>query len=97
MNKGGRRCGEPEEDVPWMPRVADLPEGICQDILLFRLECDVKFDHGAGRWGAQTLPVGWNSIPGVLDQCFILSFEGCREVGEENGNEEGPMPVVLHD
>jgi hypothetical protein len=103
VNKGKQRCGE--EDVPWMPRVADLVEGICQDTLPFGLERYVKIDPGTGGWVAQTLPVDWDSIPGVLDHHFIPSFTGRREVGEEHSNKEGkhrePVPlagrVVLHE
>jgi hypothetical protein len=97
VNKGERTCGE--ENVPWMPRVADLVEGICQVILPFWLERNIKFDPGAGGWVAQTLPVYWNGIPGVLDQHFTPRSEGRGEVGEEHGNEEGKHrePVVLHE
>jgi hypothetical protein len=71
-----------------MPRVADLGDGVNQGTLPFGPECNVEVDPGAGGWVAQTLPVDWNGMPGVLDLHVIPRFEGRREVGEEHGGEE---------
>ena len=49
-----------------MSGVADLGEGINQGALPFGLECNVEPDRGAGGRVAQTFPVDWNGIPGVL-------------------------------
>ena len=45
---------------------------------------------------AQTLPVDWDSMPGVLNQHVIPIFEGHSEVCEEHGSEEAKRrePVV---
>jgi hypothetical protein len=83
-----------------MSRVADLVEGIGQGTLPVGLECDVDVDSGTSRWVAQTLPVDWSGIPGVLDPHVIPRYDGSREVGEgcDNG-EEGKRrePVVSHE
>ena len=50
-----------------MLRVADLGQGINQGNFLFKLECNVECDQGAGRWVALILPVDWEGIPGVFD------------------------------
>jgi hypothetical protein len=84
-----------------MPRVADLGDGVNKGVLPFGPECNVQVDPATGGWVAQTLPVDWNGIPGVLDLYVIPRFEGCREVGEEHGGEEEehrvPVPVVSHE
>ena len=50
-----------------MPGVANLGEGLNQGAPPFGLKCNVEPDRGAGGWVAQTLPVFWDGIPGVLD------------------------------
>ena len=54
-----------------MAGVADFGEGVNQRALPFGLECNIELGRGAGGWVAQTLPVDWNSIPGVLDPHVI--------------------------
>ena len=70
--------------MPWMPRVADLGDSVDQSALPFGPECNVQGDSGAGGWVAQTLPVDWDGIPGLLDLHVIPRFEGRREAGEEH-------------
>jgi hypothetical protein len=81
-----------------MPRVADLVEGVNQYALLFGLECDIEVNGGTGGCVAQSLPVDWNGMPGVLDLHVIPRFDGRREVSEEHGSEEGEgrEPVETH-
>jgi len=63
------------------------------------LECNVEVDGGAGGRVAQILPVGWSGIPGMFRTDVIPRYEGCREVGEGHGGEEGERrePVVSHE
>ena len=49
-----------------MPGVANLGDGVNQGALPFGHECNVERDRGAGGWVAQTLPVDWKGVPGVL-------------------------------
>ena len=51
--------------------IADFEESINQRALPFGLECNIELGRGAGGRVAQTLPVDWNSIPGVLDPHVI--------------------------
>jgi hypothetical protein len=87
-----------EEDVPWVPRIADLGDGINQCTLPFGAECNMEVDSCAGGWVAQTLPVYWNGMPGVLHRHVIPGFKGRHEVGEEHSSEEEEYgdPVVPH-
>ena len=55
------------EDVPCMLRVADLGDGVNQGILPVRLEYNMEVNSGASGWVAQSFPVYWNGMPGVLD------------------------------
>ena len=71
-----------EVDVPWMPRVADLGEGVSQGSLLFGYECDVEVYHLPGVRVSQTLPVGGSVIPGMLDPHLIPMYGGRHEFGE---------------
>ena len=48
-------------------RVADLVKGVNKGTPTVELECNVEFDHCLGGCIAETLPVGWNAIPGMLD------------------------------
>ena len=66
-----------------MFRVADLVKGVNQGTFPVGLQCDVEFDHRPGGRVADTLPVGRNRIPGVLDQHLIpVDYGGRREVCE---------------
>lgn len=73
-----------EEDVPWMLRVAEFRKGVNQSALPVGLEYNVQLDHRTGGWVAQTLPVGWNGILGVLNPHLIPPRydSGRREIGE---------------
>ena len=71
-----------------MLRVADLRKGVHQGILSFGFECNVEIDPGAGGWVAQTLSVGRNILPAVLDQ-HVISRVGRHEVGDGHGSEKG--------
>jgi hypothetical protein len=62
--------------ISWMPRVADLGNGVNQGTLPFGPECNVEVDCRAGRWMAQTLPVDWSGMPGVLDPNVIPRCRG---------------------
>ena len=65
-----------------MPRVADLGKGVNQGSLPVWLQCNVEVDYRPGGCVSQTLPVGWNGIPGVLDPHLIPMYGGRLEVGE---------------
>ena len=65
-----------------MPWVAYLGEGVNQGTLLFGYECDVEVDDRPDGWAAQTLPVGRDSIPGVLDPHLIPMYRSRHEIGE---------------
>ena len=83
MNKGANGGMARREDVPWMPRVADLGEGVNQGALSIGLKCKVEVvNHCPGGCVSQTLPVGWNGIPGVLDLHIIPMYGSRCEVGE---------------
>lgn len=88
-----------KEYVPWMFRVADLIKGVGQGALLVGLECNVEVNCSAGGRVAQTLPVDWDAIQGMLDPHIIPRFEGCREVGVGRGDEEGERrePLESHE
>ena len=51
--------------------VADLVKGVSQGALPVGLQCDVEFDHRPGGRIAETLPVGWDVIPCMLDRHLI--------------------------
>jgi hypothetical protein len=55
-----------EEDVLWMPGVADLVQGIDQGALPVGLESNVQVDGGACGRVAQALPVFRDGVPRVL-------------------------------
>ena len=71
-----------------MHRVADLGEGISQGSLLLGYECDVEVYHLPGVWISQTLPVGRDVIPGMLDPHLIPMYGSCHEVGEYDSDQE---------
>lgn len=68
--------------MPWVPWVADLKEGVNQGAFPNGLEGNVEVDRRVGRGVAQTLPAGWNGMPGMLDQHGIPRFSGRCEVDE---------------
>ena len=74
--------------MPRMLWVADLGKGINHGALPVRLECNVNVNSGASGWMAQTLPVGWNVMPGVLDLYDIPMYDWRREGVEEPWSEE---------
>ena len=79
-----------------MLRGTDLGKGVSQGELLFGHECNVELYSSVGGRVAQTLPVDWNCMPGVLHLHVIPRFKGSREVGDGPGEEEGQRrePVV---
>ena len=65
-----------------MLRVADLVKGVNQGTLPVGFQCNVEFDRCPGGCVGDTLPVGRNDIPGVLDQHLIPLYGERHEVGE---------------
>ena len=82
-----------------MLRVADLGDGVSQGTLPVRLDYNVEVDSGAGGWVAQSLPIDWNVMPGVLDLHVVPRYNGCREAGEEHygEKEEKKEPEMCHE
>ena len=56
----------------------------------------MEFDHRPGGCIAETLPVDWNGIPGVLDQHFNPMYGGRRKVGSDQEGQRKD-PVVQHE
>ena len=71
-----------------MLRVTDLGEGVNQGGLPFRLEYNMEVNSGASGWVAQSLPVDWNGIPGMLDLHVVPRYDGRHEVGKGLCSEE---------
>lgn len=82
-----------------MAWVAHLIERIDQGSILVGLECNVEVDGGTSGWMTQTLPAGWNGMPGVFHTHVMPRHSGRREVGEGHYSEkeERREPVVSHD
>ena len=82
-----------------MIRVADLGDGLSQGTLSFWLEYNVEVDSVVSRWVAQSLPVGWNVMPGVLYLHVLPRHDGRREIGEGHcgDEEEHKEPGVWHE
>src|SRR6266702_7444014 len=59
-----QKCGG--EDVPWMPRSADLVERVNQGVLTVGLERNVEVDRGVGWRAIQILPVLRDAGPRVF-------------------------------
>ena len=81
-----------------MLRVTDLGDGVNQGILPVRLEYNMEVDSGSSGWVAQSLPVDWNGMPGVLDLHVVPRYDSRREVGEgyRSEEEEHREPEVWH-
>ena len=62
------------DDVLWMPRAADLVQRVDQGVLMKGLESNVKVDRGVESRMAQTLPVLWDGVPGVLDTHIVPTW-----------------------
>ena len=81
-----------------MLRIANLGDSIYQSTFLFRLEHNMEVDSGASGWVAQSLPVDWDGMPGMLDLHVVPRYNGRREIGEGYwAEEEHKYPEVLHD
>ena len=65
-----------------MLRVTYLGDGITQGILLVRLEYNMKVDSRASGCVAQSLPVDWNGMPGMVDLHLAPRCDGRRDGGE---------------
>ena len=80
-----------------MLRIADLGDSVYQSTFLFRLEYNMEVDSGASGWVAQSLPVDWGGMPGMLDLQVVPRYNGRRKIGEGYGaEEEHKYPEVLH-
>ena len=79
--------------------VANLGDGVSQGTLPVWLEYNVEVDSGVSRWVAQSLPVGRNVMPGVLDLHVVPRHDWRREIGEGHcgDEEEHKEPGVWHD
>ena len=71
-----------------MLRVSDLGDGVNQGGLSVRLEYDVEINSSASGWVAQSLPVDWNGMPGMLDLHVLPRYNGRHEVGGGHCGEE---------
>ena len=72
-----------------MATVTDLEDGISQSTLSVRLEYNMEIGSRASRSVAQSFPVDWNVMPGVLDLRVVPSYDVRREdVGEGHYSEE---------
>ena len=82
-----------------MPRVANLEDGISQGTFSVGQEYNLEVDSRASGWVAQSLPVEWNVIPGVLDLHVAPRYDGRRDVGEGycSEEEEHKEPEVRHE
>ena len=94
-----RRSGE--ENMPWMLLVADLREGVNHGALLVRLEYNVDINSGASGSVTQSLPVGWNGMPGHQVCLTCISSQGtigvtnaARGTGVRNKSAESQMSRV---
>ena len=74
--------------MPRMLRIANLRDGVIQSTLLVRLQYNVEVDSGTSGWVAQSLPVDWNVMPGVLDLHVTPRYDGRGDVDEGNCGEE---------
>ena len=55
-----------EEDLLWVPGLADLTKDVIQDVLLLRLESNMEFDGGIVGRKTQAEPVVRDAIPLVF-------------------------------
>ena len=74
--------------MPWMLWFADHGESVNHGALPVRLECNVNINSGASEWVAQSLPVGWDGMPGVFDLHIIPRYDWRRKCDEGYCSEE---------
>ena len=79
--------------------VTNLGDGVSQGTLSVRPGYNVEIESGASGWVAQSLPVDWNLMPGVLDLHITQRYDRRRDVGEGNCDEkeEHNEPEVRHE
>ena len=79
--------------------VTNLGDGVSQGTLSVRPEYNVEVDSGTSGWVAQSLPVDWNVMPGVLDLHITPRYDRRRDVSEGNCDEkeEHNEPEVRHE
>ena len=82
-----------------MFRVTDHGDGVSQGTLSVRPEYNIEVESGASGWVAQSLPVDWNLMPGVLDLHLTPRYDRRRDVSEGccNEEEEHNEPEVRHE